>query len=84
VAVELRSESGGDCAITIGSRPWAAIWIDGKDTGQHVLLVDYKIPCGKHKLTFKRPDLAIEHSETISVKPGQPFKQSYALAAEPE
>jgi hypothetical protein len=75
---------GGDCSITIGSRPWSEVWIDGKNTNKHTPFADYKIPCGKHKLSFKRPDLQIDHSETISVRQGQKFKQSFTLETEPE
>ena len=33
--------------------------------------VDYKLPCGKHKLAFKRPDMQIDQTESINVKPGR-------------
>jgi hypothetical protein len=70
---------GGECSITIGSRPWADVWIDGKNTNKHTPFVDYKIACGKHKLSFKRPDLQIDQTESITVSPGEKFKQSYSL-----
>ncbi len=73
---------GGECSITIGSRPWSEVWIDGKNTTKHTPFADYRIPCGKHKLSFKRPDLQIDHSETISVRAGQKFKQSFTLETE--
>ena len=73
---------GGDCSITIGSRPWSEVWIDGRNTTKHTPFADYKIPCGKHKLSFKRPDLQIDHTETISVRAGQKFKQSFTLETE--
>jgi hypothetical protein len=75
---------GGDCTITIGSRPWSEVWIDGKNTSKHTPVADYKVPCGKHKLTFKRGDLQIDHSETITVHAGEKFKQVYTLANQPE
>ena len=73
---------GGDCSITIGSRPWSEVWIDGRNTTKHTPFADYKLPCGKHKLSFKCPDLQIDHSETISVRAGQRFKQSFTLETE--
>ena len=73
---------GGDCSITIGSRPWSEVWIDGKNTTKHTPFADYKVPCGRHKISFKRPDLQIDHSETISVRAGQRFKQSFTLETE--
>jgi hypothetical protein len=71
---------GGDCSITINSIPWSEVWIDGKNTTKHTPVVDFKVPCGKHKLAFKRPDMQIDQTESINVKPGQNFKQRYTLA----
>ena len=77
-----RGDKGGDCSMTVNSVPWSEVWIDGKNTTQHTPVVDYKIPCGKHKLAFKRSDMQIDHSENITVKPGQNFKQRYTLATD--
>ncbi|HMF43612.1 MAG TPA: protein kinase [Polyangia bacterium] len=73
---------GGDCTITINSIPWSEVWIDGKNTSQHTPVVDFKLPCGKHKLSFKRSDMQIDQTESINVKPGQNFKQRYTLATD--
>jgi hypothetical protein len=78
------TSSGGDCSITIGSRPWSEVWIDGKNTNKHTPFADYKIACGRHKILFKRPDLEIERTETINVRPGEKFKQSFSLASDSE
>jgi serine/threonine protein kinase len=75
------ASSGGDCTITVGTRPWSEIWIDGKNTGRHTPYSE-NIPCGRHKLTFKRPDMNLDRTETVNVRSGETFKQSYAL--EPE
>ena len=74
------SASGGDCSITVNSVPWSEVWIDGKNTTKHTPVVDFKVPCGKHKLAFKRPDMQIDQTESITVKAGQAFKQRYTLA----
>jgi serine/threonine protein kinase len=79
---DTKPEKGGDCTMTVNSVPWSEVWIDGKNTTQHTPVVDYKIPCGKHKLAFKRSDMQIDHSESITVKPGQNFKQRYTLATD--
>jgi hypothetical protein len=76
------SGGGGDCSITINSIPWSEVWIDGKNTSQHTPVVDFKVPCGKHKLGFKRADMQIDQTESINVKPGQNFKQRYTLATD--
>ena len=69
---------GGDCTITVGTRPWSEIWIDGKNTGRHTPYSE-SINCGKHKLTFKRPDLNLTRTEAINVRAGEKFKQSFSL-----
>ena len=74
------SAGGGDCSITVNSVPWSEVWIDGKNTTKHTPVVDFKVPCGKHKLAFKRPDMQIDQTESITVKAGQAFKQRYTLA----
>ncbi len=74
------ADSGGDCSITVNSIPWSEVWIDGKNTSQHTPLVDFKVPCGKHKLSFKRTDMQIDHTENIAVR-GK-FKQRYTLATD--
>jgi hypothetical protein len=76
--------AAGECFITIGSRPWAEVWIDGKNTNKHTPFADYKIACGKHKIVFKRPDLNIDQTESITVSPGEKFKQSYSLMNDSE
>ena len=75
--------AGGDCSITVGTRPWSEIWIDGKNTGRHTPYSE-SISCGKHKLTFKRPDLNLQRTETVTVRSGERFKQSFSLEAESE
>jgi hypothetical protein len=74
---------GGDCSITVGTRPWSEIWIDGKNTGRHTPYSE-SIPCGKHKLTFKRPDLNLQRTENITVRSGEKFKQSFSLEPDSE
>jgi hypothetical protein len=79
------ADSGsGDCSITIGSRPWAEVWIDGKNTNRHTPFADYKISCGKHKIVFKRADLNIDQTENITVSPGEKFKQAFSLMNDSE
>ena len=77
-----KSDKSGDCTMTVNSVPWSEVWIDGKNTTQHTPIVDYKIACGRHKLAFKRSDMQIDHSESITLKPGQAFKQRYTLATD--
>jgi hypothetical protein len=71
--------AGGSCAVTLGSKPWSQVWIDGKDTGKVTPLVEYKVACGKHKITFKNPEIPIEKSENVTVKAGEKFKKVVPL-----
>jgi hypothetical protein len=80
----VEAAGGNDCTITIGSRPWAEVWIDGKNTNKHTPFADYKIACGKHKIAFKRADLSIDKTENITVSPGEKFKQSFTLVNDDE
>jgi serine/threonine protein kinase len=80
---ETHGKTGGaatpDCVATISSKPWAEVSIDGKPTGKITPLVNYSIPCGKHRLTFKNADLMIERNESVTLKAGQPFKKIFSL-----
>jgi hypothetical protein len=70
------------CAISVNTVPWSEIWIDGKNTTRLTPVVDWKLPCGKHRLTFKRPDLNIDRTETIIVRPRTKFRQMYSLTTD--
>jgi serine/threonine protein kinase len=72
--------AGGDeCVMTVGSKPWSQVWLDGKNTQKLTPLVDFKVACGRHKLTLKNGDLGIEQSETITVKAGEKYKKIFQL-----
>jgi serine/threonine protein kinase len=71
--------AGGVCVISLNSKPWSQVWIDGKDTGKVTPLVDYKVACGKHKVTFKNPEIPVERSENITVQAGVKFKKVVPL-----
>ena len=75
------SESGAECTMSINSVPWAEVWIDGRTTSEHTPVVDYKIPCGRHRLAFKRPDMHLDQGKDVSLKPGRTFKQLFVLGA---
>jgi len=73
--------AAAECSITVGTRPWSEIWIDGKNTGRHTPYSE-NISCGKHKLSFRRPDLNLLRNEVVTIKAGEKFKQSYPLEEE--
>jgi serine/threonine protein kinase len=74
-----KDDGGGSCVATISSKPWAEVSIDGKPTGKITPLVNYAMPCGKHRITFKNADLMIERNESITLRAGQPFKKIFSL-----
>jgi len=76
------SDGPRDCAITVGSFPWADLWIDGKDTGQRTPVVHYPVTCGAHKLLLRRRDLKIDKVEQVTVAPGHELKQHYEISDE--
>jgi hypothetical protein len=70
-----------DCLLTVGSVPWAELWIDGKDVGQPTPVVHLPMTCGAHKLRFKRSDPEIDHVESVNLSPGQELKKNFNLEA---
>jgi serine/threonine-protein kinase len=67
------------CAMTIGSQPWAEVWIDGKGSGQQTPLVHFPVSCGKHSLRFKRADLAIDRAEEVTVTSDKELRRTFQL-----
>jgi serine/threonine protein kinase len=76
--------TAASCSLTINSVPWSAVWIDGANTDLHTPVVGYPIPCGRHRIDFKRPDLRLQQSEWIVATPGEPFKRRFSLTTERE
>ncbi len=68
-----------DCLLTVGSVPWAELWIDGKDVGQPTPVVHLPVTCGAHKLRFKRSNPDIDHVESVNLSPGQELKKNFNL-----
>jgi hypothetical protein len=70
------------CLVSIGARPWAEVWIDGRNTGKVTPLIDHRVPCGRRRITLKNPDLGTEKTDAVNVKPGERFKKIYQLLDE--
>ena len=69
------------CVVTLGSRPWSEVWIDGRRAGV-TPLVEYQLACGKHEVLFRSNDAKVERREDIVVQNGQPLKKVVALFQE--
>jgi hypothetical protein len=68
-----------DCRLTVGSFPWAELWIDGHDSGQHTPVVRLPVTCGAHRLELKRDDRPVNRVEQVTVTAGQELRRSYQL-----
>ena len=78
-AVTLPKPAAADCSVTVGSSPWADVWIDGEDTGKHTPVVQLAVACGRHVLELKRQDLRLEHLATVVLRAGVDLKARYQL-----
>jgi hypothetical protein len=67
------------CQITVGSYPWADLWIDGVATGLQTPVVSMPISCGRHRLEFKRRDLKVDQIESVTVNEGHELKRQVDL-----
>jgi hypothetical protein len=71
-----------ECRLTVGSFPWAELWVDGTYSGLHTPVVQLPIGCGAHKLRLKRADLRIDHPVDVTLTAGRDFKQQYQLGSD--
>ncbi|MEW5852742.1 MAG: serine/threonine-protein kinase [Myxococcota bacterium] len=71
-AAEEEEESGGgeDGKLTIQSRPWGRIIVDGKDTGRFTPVADLPLPPGKHTIKLVNDEEELSATFTVVVKPG--------------
>ena len=74
-----RARAAGRCSLTIGSTPWAELWLNGKNTHRHTPIRSMPVPCGPRRVTLKRRDLAIEFHTDIVVRPDEEFHNSYQI-----
>jgi hypothetical protein len=68
-----------DCSMTIGSTPWAELWIDGKDTGRPTPAVHVLVSCGPHELRFTRDNPAIDRVIKVNVTDDKELRQNFQL-----
>jgi serine/threonine-protein kinase len=73
------SDTPPRCQITVGSYPWADLWIDGVATGLQTPVVGLPISCGRHRLEFKRKDLRVDQIESVTVNEGRELKRQVEL-----
>ena len=69
------------CLLTVGSKPWAEVWIDGDNTLRNTPVLNMSLPCGSHRLDLRRRDLKIHFTTNVTLVPGQVNKETYRLEA---
>ncbi len=69
------------CFIRVGTKPWSEIWIDGRNTKQHTPY-SHGIDCGRHVLTFRRPDLHLVKTFRVTAVAGDTLTQAFSLRDE--
>jgi hypothetical protein len=69
------------CSMTIGSVPWAELWVDGTNTHRHTPVASYLAPCGPHKIELKRADLSLQVATDIMLVAGTELKRVLHLEA---
>lgn len=66
-----KEEPKGTATITIGSKPVARIYIDGKDTGRFTPLIDFKVSAGKHKIELVNNDFGLRKTYYVTLSDGE-------------
>ncbi|AWV88144.1 serine/threonine-protein kinase [Bradymonas sediminis] len=66
-----KPKPAGVGTITIGSKPVARIYIDGKDTGRYTPLIKFKIKAGNHKVRLVNEDFGLDKTVYLEVEAGE-------------
>ncbi len=56
--------------LSLNSRPWGRVWIDGKDIGSNTPLVDYLLPAGRHTIIVY-PPTSKKMTAGVEIRPGE-------------
>jgi len=67
-----------ECRLSLGSRPWSEVWIDGRRAGVTPLM-SVAVRCGRHDVLFVSREANVERRETIFVAEGQNVKRIVTL-----
>ncbi|MBI5495554.1 MAG: protein kinase [Deltaproteobacteria bacterium] len=61
----------GDGFLSLQSRPWGRILVDGKDTGRFTPVADLPIPAGRHTVKLINDEENLGTAFLVTVKPGE-------------
>jgi len=65
--------------LTLTSRPWARVFIDGKDTGKFTPLVEYEIPAGKHDVKLVNDATGLSATFQVTIRAGATVEENREL-----
>jgi len=74
------ADPSGRCSLSLGSKPWADVWIDGRRVGL-TPLTDLPVACGAHEVVFTSTDLGVERRLSVNVQPGDRTRRIVDLEA---
>jgi len=57
--------------VNLGSTPWAYVEIDGKRLEGETPLLNVRVRAGKHRLRFFNPELKLEKTKIVTVRPDE-------------
>jgi serine/threonine protein kinase len=65
--------------LDLGSDPWAYVEIDGKRLEGETPLLQVRVRAGRHRLRFFNPELKLEKTMTVMVRPNETTKKIIKL-----
>lgn len=74
--------AGADAIVRLVTRPWARVYVDGKDLGETPLLRELKLKPGKHTLQFRNPQTRLIE-QTVVLTPGEVLDKVVDLPVQP-
>jgi hypothetical protein len=69
----------GACSITVGSNPWAEVWIDGRNTGRLTPVIGYRLPCGQHRITLRNSEAGLQKTKDVLLRSGRAYREIVSL-----
>jgi hypothetical protein len=69
----------GSGTLTLVSKPWARVFIDGKDTGRFTPLSQWALPSGSHQVMLRNDPQDLTMKFKVTVAAGQDVKVSKEL-----
>ena len=64
--------------ITLRVRPWATVFVDGKERGNTPVLSEVRLPAGRHVIIVRHPSLG-ERAQAVTLKGGDSVQLNFDL-----